>query len=498
MRAELQLKSVEVDSIDRQLLGLSDMEIVTVGARRYLLAAGAADGGISSYEILADGSLVASDDILPTPNSGTSGVSDLTVFASGGVTYVLGSGKSDNNQVIYELDSAGNFSISDAYFGAATFGGWQQTTVSEVGGNLYLFGSIWAQSGYFRFGIETDGDLINPVLFPDTPTTFLGDVTAIHAASLRGNSFLFVASGVDNGLHSYFVSPDGGHALIDTAYPVEGGFSGVTSLIGLDVGGRSFLVMGAAGADSLLVFRVSSDGKLNFIDKLVDTAETRFAGVQALEVFEYNGRSYLLAGGADDGITLLEITYKGELRVVTTVVDTAGTSLQNVTDIEAVVIGGELNVFVSSATDHGFTQFVMVVPNAGVLIRGGTGNDTLTGGAGDDTIFGHGHNDNLYGMDGDDRLIDGRGSDHMWGGAGADVFEFVCEEKNDYIMDFEIGVDRIDLSDYPLLYHYSSIGFTATADGAILQIGTDYIYITSMDNTALTEAMFSQDDFIFG
>lgn len=499
MRATLNFISTEVDTPERQLLGLSDMEIITIDGRTFLLAAGAADGGMSSFEILENGVLVAIDDVLQSPTSGTVGVADLNVFSLNGVVYVLPAGKFDDNQMMYTLGSDGTFSASQSYSdGASTYENWGISEVVEINGITQLFGAAWAKSGYFQFDIGASAALSNPTWHADTTALYLGDVTAIHSATLRGNTFMFIASGVDSGLHSFRFASDGGYTLIDTAPPEEGGFSGITSLAAIDNGERSFLVVGDAGSDSLLVFRVSSGGKIKLIDTLVDTGETRFAGVQALEVFEANGRVFVLAGGADDGITLLEITYKGELRVLTSVADTALMALQNITDIETVLIGGELHVFASSATDHGFTQFVMVIPNGANILRGGTGADTLTGGAGDDTIFGHGYDDTLSGMGGNDRLIDGRGEDRMWGGTGADIFEFVRDKADDYIMDFEIGVDKIDLSDYPLLFHYSDITFTATANGVTLQIGEDTLYITSMDSNSLSASMFVQDDFIFG
>ncbi|MBK9129470.1 MAG: M10 family metallopeptidase C-terminal domain-containing protein [Phycisphaerales bacterium] len=60
-------------------------------------------------------------------------------------------------------------------------------------------------------------------------------------------------------------------------------------------------------------------------------------------------------------------------------------------------------------------------------------------------------NDTLDGGDGDDTLIGGNGSDQLTGGAGADVFRYAktAESNNgrtDTIVDFEVGVDRIDLA----------------------------------------------------
>ncbi len=102
-------------------------------------------------------------------------------------------------------------------------------------------------------------------------------------------------------------------------------------------------------------------------------------------------------------------------------------------------------------------------------LNGGFGMDTLVGGEGDDTLFGNQDadallggfgndtlyggqgNDTLYGELGNDVLIGGLGSDTLFGGAGADIFRFAQAADStfsarDLIIDFETGVDRIDLT----------------------------------------------------
>lgn len=92
-------------------------------------------------------------------------------------------------------------------------------------------------------------------------------------------------------------------------------------------------------------------------------------------------------------------------------------------------------------------------------LSGGTGNDTVYGGAGNDKISGGNNTDHLKGGAGDDQLIGGSGGDTLNGGrdddslkgnGGADVFVFNRKAGDDVIVDFENGVDQIDLTAFGL------------------------------------------------
>jgi serralysin len=96
-------------------------------------------------------------------------------------------------------------------------------------------------------------------------------------------------------------------------------------------------------------------------------------------------------------------------------------------------------------------------------VIGGSGNDTIHGsaaanaleggGGGNDILLGFGGNDTLHGGAGADSLVGGKGKDQLTGGPDTDFFRYsalsdsgITAATRDLIVDFQQGIDRIDLS----------------------------------------------------
>ena len=93
------------------------------------------------------------------------------------------------------------------------------------------------------------------------------------------------------------------------------------------------------------------------------------------------------------------------------------------------------------------------------LVDGGSGNDTifggynndrLLGGTGNDKLFGEANDDVLHGGAGIDIIAGGTGNDNLTGGLGSDKFIFAAGDAEDWIEDFENGIDKIDLTSFGL------------------------------------------------
>lgn len=100
------------------------------------------------------------------------------------------------------------------------------------------------------------------------------------------------------------------------------------------------------------------------------------------------------------------------------------------------------------------------------LIKGTNGSETIDGYSSSDEIYGYGGNDKIYGYEGHDFISGGAGNDTLYGGSGDDDiygdsgintlvggsgddwFRTSARStglSDDYIADFELGADRIDM-----------------------------------------------------
>ncbi len=146
------------------------------------------------------------------------------------------------------------------------------------------------------------------------------------------------------------------------------------------------------------------------------------------------------------------------------------------------------------------------------ILLGGTGVDRLKGNIGNDILHGNDGSDFLKGQNGDDILLGGQGMDALRGGAGADTFVFTRVSDstltmNDRIMDFEVGIDKIDLSAV-ISGSFNFIGdalFSGTdtdiraiskAGKTILRIDVDGDGVADMKIYVAGDIAFTESDFI--
>mgnify|MGYP003115624141 FL=1 len=256
--------------------------------------------------------------------------------------------------------------------------------------------------------------------------------------------------------------------------------------------------LASAGTDSLSVLRVEADGSLTIVDHLLDTRDTRFGSVTALEVVTHNGTVYVIAGGGDDGITVLQMLPDGQLVTRATIADTTDMTLDNVSAITARGNGNVLDIFVTSASEDGITRLRYDIGAGRNVVTAQAAGSTLMGTAGGDILTGQGGNDRLVGGSGDDILRDGAGVDVMLGGAGADIFFLSNDGQRDVIQDFELGVACIDLSGWDFLRARDQLIMSITATGFTISYGEELLVVNSANGQPIDHRTIPDQDLMGG
>ncbi len=491
--------STVVDDNNLELLGVSDLEFVSIGGEDFLFVASEADGSITSFNISENLTPQLVDTVSFDASSGTLAVGQLDITEVNGVLTLLPSARFDDDVATYLIDGSGNLStpVSQPPNGNSVSNFVTAHTVI-VAGKTFLFAVERGAPGIAAYWMQPGDSFSAEVIYPDTGFDYFGDIAAFASVVIGAQTFLFAASAFDAGINSFSIANDGALQFADSVASSDGsGFSLPQVLETVVVGAQTYLLMASAGSDSITVYAVGSGGVLTETDHMIDTVDTRFNDASVLESFTHNGRSFLLAAGSDDGITLLEISSTGTLSFLAVLADDFNTTLNNITDVEVVEFGTEIHAFVSSGSENGFTQILIDLDSIGQNIIGTAADETLTGSAFDDTLSGLDGSDRLFGGDGDDLLIGGNGRDHFYGGIGIDVFEFLEDGTRDLIRDYETGVDLIDLSSISGASGMNDVTIQGRSFGAIIQASGEEIWVFTVDGNGLDINDFTASDFIF-
>tara|TARA_R110002110_G_scaffold400592_4_gene617135 strand:+ start:3852 stop:5384 length:1533 start_codon:yes stop_codon:yes gene_type:complete len=425
-------------------------------------------------------------------------VADLLQFDRGGQSLLLVSDAITGGVAVQNFSASGDLIraglLEDSTGRPARLSEMASLT---LGGQTYLAAAAADRNSLHLFEVAPDTQRLTAVeTVTDSAKTTLEGISALLSLRQGATEFLIVASTVESGLSSYALTAGGGLELRDTLGPKDGLWvNGLEDIATISVAGQSFVLGVSAQSGTLSVIRVNPIGAMFLTDMVWDSRDTRFAGAQALDVFEAAGRSFVVTGGSDDGVSLFELLPGGQLLHHQSLAQGADWAIGHVKDIQAMVTGDEVQIVV--AAGGGLAQLVLPLAQFGPLQQGGGGNDILTGGELDDLLSGGAGNDRLSGAAGDDHILAGTGQDTLTGGAGADVFVFTADGASDLITDFQIGADRIDLAGWGMIYDISALTIRGNALGAVLSWQDEVIYVHSDDGARLDAGLWGPEDFLF-
>ncbi|MEI4233889.1 M10 family metallopeptidase C-terminal domain-containing protein [Roseovarius sp. D22-M7] len=418
--------------------GVTATEVLHTDAGQFVLAATRSSGGVMAFRVASDGGLTLTDskifsDIVTPALTGKLALADT----AGGPVLFVGAGP--DHLVGYRIGADGSIGMRISMD--------DQTVQAEIAAGNDTVLRAWA-------------------LHSDTVSLPAGawqtGTVALEVIGAGAGAQVLAVSALDDHLA---LMPRAGGAPITLHGADQGlGIAAPTALEIVETDLGHWAVLAAAGSASLSVLEVTPDGGLRPTDHVIDTRDTRFDGVQALASVKWGDEVLIVAGGSDHGLTLFRLSPDGRLVWLDTLEHRLGDGIFNITALSAVVLDDTLVVTAGSQRDPGLGT--VIVPLAELGVSG----QVATGGAGHDLLVSS--PDNAF----------------LTGGAGADIFAIRMQDALVQITDFQPGIDRLDLSDWPMLRDVAQLGVTTTAHGAVVSHRDFSVHVASDGGAGLTAA----------
>ena len=479
---------------------ITDLALVMVGGSTHLYSTTRYDGVLQHWDIRSSEIELGDNRAFEGPLQ-AGAVSGLATISLGSATGILTGGAQNGDLQLVSLGGTGAFTAESALTTLPpTFHGFQHaSTIALPDGTQAVFGALAGAIGIGRMRFTDEGALIDHTVLQDPTANTASQITGTTYVTIAGQVFLLSISANQNGLTSRSVTADGALTNVQSIGTNDGlWIDAPTAIATAFIGGTTYAIVASANTDSLSVVEIAPDGSMAVRDHLMDSRETRFGGVTALEIVESDGKTYVIAGGADDGLSVLMLLDGGLLVHRASIEDAVDYTLDNVSALAAIRRASGLDIFVASSSEAGISQLHYETGFAGITATAVLAGGALTGTAGSDILQGHSGADVISAGAGADILRDGAGVDIMSGGAGADLFILTADGKADTITDFMVGEDKLDLSLWPMLRDISQLSISIRPDGMQIVYGPEALIVQSADGGAIDYRSLQTSDLIGG
>ena len=472
--------------------GISDLELVERDGRTLLYTATRAGGGVLALEI--DGAMGLVDQELIAPGAALPADAEIERVTINGTAHLIVSGANQAGVQAYAIAADGSLGAAVQLPGSLS-GALAAQSVVQVGGATYFYAARMGESTINTYSVAANGSmtLVGSRVI-DGPHTGI-DIGALTPVTVGGNRFLVSLSLEADVVRAFPVAANGTLGPPQMIGAPQGlGIADPSAVKVVEMAGATYLLVASAGSSSISVIALGADGSMQVADHVIDTLDTRFQGVQALATAQIGDRTFVIAGGGDDGLTVMVLTPEGRLLPCGQMLQMPGLALDNITAMITRVVDGMIELFVTGE-GTGITRLQIDPGTLSPIQQGGPEAAVLNGSAGADMIQGGDGDEVLRGGAGSDILGDGAGCDTLFGGADADLFVLSADGARDRIEDFQLGIDRIDLSAWGPIHSLAALEITATATGALITWGDEVLELVTPNGLPLLPGGFQLGDF---
>lgn len=305
--------------------------------------------------------------------------------------------------------------------------------INGGGGRDTLRGGNGGDTFLFKAGDAVAGEVIDGGLDRDAIGIGRGGVHDFQPADILSIEQITFGNGTDT-TEAAFAMAQFGSGGIALDAQVLGGIGGGRDILSLHLGGET-----RADLSGLGFVNWGTGDSVRFFGSIKDDT---IIGSKVGDVIDGGFGNDTMVGGLGDDTYVVSEAGDQVIEAADEGIDLISTTLSSLT----------LSSNVENLTFAGTGSFTSIGNDLDNAVTGGGDSDTLRGLGGNDTLAGGNGNDILFGGGGRDILIEGQGRDTMTGGSGIDTFVFasagdsVVGGQRDLIEDFELGVDKIDVS----------------------------------------------------
>ncbi|WP_374374087.1 hypothetical protein [Tabrizicola sp.] len=472
--------------------GISDLELVERDGKTMLYTATRAGGGVLALEV--DGAMALVDQELIAPGLALPAEAEIERVVINGTPHLIVSGANQAGVQAYALANDGALGASVQLPGSLS-GALAAQSVVQVDGATFFYAARAGESTIHTYSVAANGSMTlvgSRVL--DGPHTGV-DIAALTPVMVGGSRFLVSLSLEADVVRAFPVAANGTLGAPTFIGAPQGlGIADPSAVKVVEMAGATYLLVASGGSSSVSVIALGADGSMQVADHVIDTLDTRFQGVQALATAQIGDRVFVIAGGGDDGLTVMVLTPEGRLLACGQMLEMPGLALDNITAMTAHVTGGMIELFVTGE-GTGITRLQVDPGTLTPIQQGGPDAAGLCGTSGADMILGGDGDELVQGGAGADILGDGSGCDTLSGGADADLFVLSADGSYDRIADFQLGIDQIDLSAWGPIHSLGALEITATATGALITWGDEVLELVTPNGLPLLPGGFRAEDF---
>ena len=294
--------------------GINDMELVTQGGNVLLYTATRAGGGLMALDVdqamtLVDQRQVAPGVTLPAP-------ARLELLSLGGTQHLVTTGANTGGVQVTGLTASGGLATPLQLPGSPV-GTVAAQAVVQLGGTTYFYAASVGESTIHAYSVAPDGrmTLVGSRVLDGTHAGI--DISALTTVTVGGQTYLISLSLEADVIRSFPLGPGGTIGAPKVLGAPQGlGIADPSAVEVVEMGGVTYLVVASTGSSSVSVIEIAPGGEMRVADHVIDTLDTRFAGVQAIATVTIEGRVFVIVGGSDGGISLMTMLPDGRLVLV--------------------------------------------------------------------------------------------------------------------------------------------------------------------------------------